>query len=328
MSTSIKKYWQAINSALAEEMRRDARVCVLGEDVGTPGGPFGATRGLLDEFGEWRVRDTPIAENSLVGLGVGSAMAGMRPVIEVMFLDFMALAMDQVVNQAAKVRYMSGGSFSVPMVIRCLVGSERSAGPQHAQNLEAWLTHVPGLKVCWPATPADAKGLLTQAIRDDDPVIVLESLSLWGVRGEVPDGEHVVPLGHAASRVDGSDVSLITWGGACRRAIEAAELLTRDGISIEVIDLRSLLPIDEEAIVRSVRKTRRALVVHDAVRFGGFGAEVTARIYQSCFQHLAAPVVRLGALFAPSPFPAELESTYLPSTSEIAAAAADLVRAA
>jgi len=320
------KYWQGINSAMREEMTRDASVVVIGEDVGAPGGPFGATKGLQNDFGPLRVRDTPISEAAIVGAAVGASMTGLRPVVEVMFIDFMGVAMDQVVNQAAKVSYMSAGSFHAPLVIRTICASGKSTGPQHSQNLEAWLAHVPGLKVVWGSNPADAKGLLKAAIRDDDPVIVIESLDLWSVRGEVDDDpELIVPIGKAALRSEGDDVTVVTWGGAVRRVLSATEALAGSA-SVEVIDLRTISPWDSRTVIASVRKTGRLVVVHDAVGAFGVGAEIAATVGAECFDDLKAPIVRLAAPFAPSPFPPHLEQAFLPQPEQIAAAITDTVR--
>lgn len=310
------KYWLAVNQAMHEEMARDDTVIVIGEDVAVPGGPFGATKGLLDAFGPDRVRDTPISEAAIVGAALGAAMAGYRPIVEVMFLDFVTVAMDQVVNQAAKVSYMSAGNFSAPMVIRSICASGRRTGPQHAQNLEAWLAHVPGLKVVWGSTPADAKGLLKAAIRDDGPVYVIESLSEWSTRGEVPEGDEIVAIGSAAVRREGDDLTLVTWGGAAPRIAAALDLL--DDISVEVIDLRTISPWDRDTVLTSVRKTGRLLVVHDAVVEFGVGAEIAATVSTECFDHLRSPVRRLGAPYAPAPFAPQLEAEYLPHPEAIA----------
>ena len=320
------KYWQAINTAMHEEMARDETVCLIGEDVGAPGGAFGASKGLLDAFGALRVRDTPISEAVIVGAALGAAMTGLRPMVEVMFLDFMPVAMDQVVNQAAKVSYMSAGHYHAPMVVRTICGSGRGTGPQHSQNLEAWLAHVPGLKVVWGSTPADAKGLLKAAIRDNDPVVVIESLYLWGQRGEVdPDPDALVPIGVAAIRTEGTDVTVVSWGGAAPRAAAAVEALG-DRVSVELIDLRTLSPWDTETVLASVRKTGRLLVVHDAVVSFGAGAEIAATVAAECYDALLAPVRRLGAPFAPSPFAPHLEEGYLPQPAAIAAAIEEIVR--
>jgi pyruvate dehydrogenase E1 component beta subunit len=309
-----------------EEMARDDKVIVIGEDVAAPGGPFGATKGLLDTFGPQRVRDTPISEAAIVGTALGAAMAGYRPVVEVMFLDFVTVAMDQVVNQAAKVSYMSAGNFKAPLVIRSVCASGRRTGPQHSQNLEAWLAHVPGLKVVWGSTPADARGLLKAAIRDDGPVYVIESLVEWSTKGEVPDEDDVVPIGHAAVRQEGSDLTLVTWGGAAARA--AAALAQVEDVSVELIDLRSISPWDRATVIASVSKTGRLLVVHDAVVDFGVGAEVAAVVAEECFDSLKAPVRRLGAPFAPPPFAPQLEAAFLPQPEAIARAITETVQRA
>ncbi len=314
------KYWQAVNEALFEEMGRDERVAIAGEDVGQPGGPFGASRGLLDKFGPWRVRDTPISEEAIAGLAVGGALAGLRPVVEIMFVDFVALAMDQIVNQAAKTRYMSGGRLPLPMTIRMLCGAGRNNGPQHSQNLEAWLCHVPGLKVVWPSTPADAKGLLKSAIRDDDPVIVIDSLNLWTMRGGVPDGDHVTPIGTADVKRAGTDVTIVTVGSMVHRALAAATTLARDGVEAEVLDLRTLSPLDRDAILASVAKTHRLVIAHDAVKPFGFGAEVAALVAEEALEELDARPKRVTPPFAPVPFSPTLEDAYYPQADAIVAA--------
>jgi len=320
------KYWQAINQAMREEMALDQAVCILGEDVGIPGGPFGATKGLLDEFGAMRVRDTPISEALIVGAALGASMTGLRPIVEVMFMDFLTVAMDQIVNQTAKVSYMSAGHYRAPMVIRTLCASDRGTGPQHSQNLEAWLAHVPGLKVVWGSTPADAKGLLKSAIRDDGPVVVIESLGMWSRRGEVSDDpQALVPIGKAATRTEGTDVTVVTWGGAAQRAEVAVESL-RGTVSVELVDLRTLSPWDTTTVLESVGKTRRLVVVHDAVTQFGAGAEVAATVASECHDLLRAPVKRLGAPFAPSPFAPHLEAAFLPQPAAIAAAIVDTMR--
>lgn len=321
---STLKYWQAVNRALHEEMARDDKVVVIGEDVAAPGGPFGATKGLLDAFGPERVRDTPISEAAIVGTALGAAMAGYRLVVEVMFLDFVTVAMDQVVNQAAKVSYMSAGNFAAPMVIRSICASGRRTGPQHSQNLEAWLAHVPGLKVVWGSTPADARGLLKAAIRDDGPVYVIESLAEWSTRGEVPDGDEIVPIGKAAVRRKGADLTLVTWGGAAPRAEAALDLV--DGVDVELIDLRTISPWDREAVIASVQRTGRLLIVHDAVVDFGVGAEIAAVVSHDCFDELRGPVQRLGAPFAPAPFAPHLEQIYLPHPEAIASAINESIR--
>src|SRR3954452_20494440 len=272
-----RKYWQAINDALHEEMERDPSVVVLGEDVARAGGVYVATKGLLEAYGPARVRDTPISEQILVGLATGAAMTGLRPVLEIMFMDFLTLASDQLVNHAAKVASISAGEFSAPLVIRTMCGAGRGTGPQHGQSFESWIAHVPGLKVVWPSNPADAKGLLLAAIRDPNPVVVVESLALWGRRGEVPDGDGAVPIGKASVVREGTDVTIVAWGAAVPRALDAAgSLADDDGVSAEVVDLRTLSPLDEDTLLASLAKTGRLIVVHDAVTAFGPGAEVAA----------------------------------------------------
>jgi pyruvate/2-oxoglutarate/acetoin dehydrogenase E1 component len=316
------KYWKAINEAMAEEMDRDRSVVLIGEDVGKPGGTYVASKGLYERFGAGRVRDTPISEGILIGLATGASMTGLRVIVEIMFLDFLTLASDQLVNHAAKVRYASGGAFGVPMVMRTICGAGKNTGPQHGQNLEAWVAHVPGLKVVWPSNPADAKGMLKAAVRDPDPVVVVESLALWMSRGEVPEGDHLVPLGTAAIAREGSDVTLVSWGSAVARANEAAETLAGEhGVSAEVLDLRSLSPLDDSAVLRSLAKTGRLVIVHDAVRQFGAGAEVAALAVGEGFGSLRAPIRRLAAPLAPVPFPTELEQAYFPQAAGIVEAA-------
>ncbi len=314
----VLKYREAIAAAIAEEMDRDPAVVLFGEDVARAGGTFLATRGLLDRFGPVRVRDTPISEGALVGAAIGAAMTGLRPIVEIMFLDFLTLAADQLVNHAAKVASVSDGAFAAPMVMRTINGAGRAAGPQHGQSLESWVAHVPGLKVVMPATPADAKGLLKAAVRDPGPVVVIESLAVWGLKGEVPAGDHVVPIGEAAVARAGDDVTLVSWGGAVQRALAAAESLAGEGISAEVLDLRALSPLDTGAILRSLEKTGRIVIVHDAVGPFGGGAEVAAVAASEGFHALRAPVRRITAPFAPVPLGAALEAAYYPQSEDIA----------
>ncbi len=314
------KYWQAVNTALREELDRDELVHIFGEDVGAAGGPYGATRGLQDEFGEWRVRDTPISEAIIGGMAVGAAMSGIRPVAEIMYFDFITLAMDALVNQAAKMSYMSAGSFSVPMTLRTLCGAQRGNGPQHSQSLESWLVSVPGLKVVWGATPADARGLLKSAIRDDDPVVVIESMSQWGVRGEVPDDpDHLVPIGEATVRREGGDITLVCWGGTVARAMKAADELDGDGIEVEVLDLRTLSPIDAPRLLTSLAKTGHLAVVQDALGPCSVGSEVIRIAATEGFASLRAPAVLLSPPFAPAPFPPGLEGDYYNDTNQLVA---------
>jgi pyruvate dehydrogenase E1 component beta subunit len=309
------RYIKAINEALHEEMARDENVFIIGEDVGAPGGAFGGTRGLLQTFGERRVKDTPISESAIVGLALGAAMKGLRPVVEVMFADFLPVCMDQIVNQIAKTRFMFGGQFTAPLVIRAPGGAGLNAGPQHSQSLEAWFAHVPGLKVVMPATPADAKGLLKSAIRDDDPVLFLEHKALYAMSGQIPEEEYLVPLGKADIRRAGKDVTIVTASRMVQQALDAAETLAGQGTDAEVIDLRSLTPLDREAIFNSVEKTSRLVIAHEAVKAFGIGAEIAAMVSEEMIDVLDAPVVRVGAPFSPVPF--SQEGDYLPNASDV-----------
>ncbi|HLH25276.1 MAG TPA: alpha-ketoacid dehydrogenase subunit beta [Chloroflexota bacterium] len=309
----------AINQALREEMARDPAVYVLGEDVAV-GGPFGATAGLAELYGEGRVRNTPISEGSIMGTAVGMAVLGLRPVVEIMFVDFITLAMDQLVNHAAKLHYLSGGQLRVPLVVRAQCGVMGGWGAHHSQSLEAWFVHVPGLKVVMPATPADARGLLKAAIRDDNPVVFVENRALYWGLGDVPPGEGLVPLGQAAVRQAGGDVTVLATGRLVGEALAAARDLTGEGIAAEVIDLRSLVPLDLDSVLASVRKTGRVVVAHEAVLPGGYGAELTAQVQRAAFDYLDAPIERVGAPFAPVPASPSLEAAFLPGRAEVAAA--------
>jgi len=312
-------YVDAIAGALAQEMRRDPHVYVLGEDVAL-GGPFGATRGLAELFGERRVANTPISEATVVGLAVGAAVLGYRPVVEIMFMDFMTLGMDQLVNQAAKYRYMSGGQFAVPLVVRALLGVMGSFGAQHSQSLEGWLLSVPGLKVVAPSTPADAGGLLAAAIRDDNPVIVLEHRALYTTRGAVAEGAQLVPLGCAAVRRTGAHVTLLAYSAMVRTALEAAAVVAERGVEAEVIDLRSLAPLDLETATRSIGKTHRALVLSEAVGHGGAAAAIAAALQQAAFDELDAPIGWVAAPFSPVPASPALEAAYVPRVAQVVGA--------
>ncbi|NLG87579.1 MAG: alpha-ketoacid dehydrogenase subunit beta [Firmicutes bacterium] len=318
-------YSEAIREALRLEMRRDSNVFILGEDVGQFGGCFGVTGDLWKEFGEDRVRDTPISETAIIGTAVGAAVTGMRPVAEIMFCDFLTVCMDQLVNQAAKMRYMFGGKAVVPLTVRTPVGGGISAAAQHSQSLEAWFTHVPGLKVVMPSTAADAKGLLTAAIRDDNPVMFFEHKLLYPVKGDVPEGEYVIPLGQADVKREGSDVTVIATSIMVNRALEAAEALAAEGISLEVIDPRTLVPLDEETILASVEKTGRVVIAHEAVTRSGFGAEIAAIIAEKALDYLDAPIKRVGSKPAPIPFSGVLEQFVLPGSQDIIAAVKELV---
>jgi acetoin:2,6-dichlorophenolindophenol oxidoreductase subunit beta len=316
---SLNMRW-AITQAHQEEMERDERVVLIGQDVGPSGGVFGLTRGLFDQFGAERVRDAPISEEGLANLAVGMAINGMRPVLEIMFMDFIALTMDALANQAAKTRYLSGGHLGAPLVVRTLGGAGFRIGAHHGQSLESWLTCVPGLKVIQPATPADAKGLLKAAIRDPDPVVFIETKALLGDKGPAPAADEVLPIGKAAVPRRGSDLTIVATGRMVKEALAAAEALAAEGIEAEVIDPRTLLPLDVPTIVESVAKTGCALVVHEAPRNSGFGAEIAATIAEECLYELDAPVRRLGGAFAPIP-PGPAEDFLFPTSGQIAEAA-------
>mgnify|MGYP001777568901 CR=1 FL=1 len=312
-----KTYLQALNDAMRQEMERDPNVFILGEDVGKFGGCFGVTQGLYDQFGERRVRDTPISESAIMGAAAGAAAAGLRPIAELMFVDFIGVAMDQLFNQAAKMRFMFGGKAKVPMVLRMPQGAGVGAAAQHSQCLEAWFMHIPGIKVCIPATPADAKGLLVSAIRDDNPVVFLEHKLLYGIEGEVDDDLYEIPLGKGKVVREGSDVTIVATALMVHRALEAAEILAKDGISVEVVDPRSLVPLDKDCILDSVRKTHALVVVHEAVKNAGAGAEIAAMVAEEAIEYLDAPIVRIGAPFCPVPFSPTLEQAYMPSVEKI-----------
>ncbi len=312
---------EALNLALAEALAEDPAVFVIGEDVADPaGGISQITKGLSTAFGAERVRDTPISEAAIVGAAVGAALEGLRPVAELMIMDFVSIALDQLVNHAAKVRFMSGGKLAVPLTLRTAVFGGIGSGATHSQTLEAWLCHVPGLKVAVPSTPADAKGLLTSCIFDDDPCVLVENVALYGTTGPMPEAGHRVPLGVADVKRVGSDVTVVTYGRTVRDALAAADRLAGDGIELEVVDLRSLVPFDVETVLASVARTRRAVVAHHATRFAGFGAEVAAVIDHELFGQLEAPVERVGAAFAPIGSAGALEAAVLPSADGLVAA--------
>ena len=315
---------QAVNEAFVEELRRDERVFVIGEDVAEAGTPFKVLAGLVEEFGPERIVDSPISEAGIAGLGVGAAMTGLRPVVDIMFGDFLTLVMDQLANQAAKTHYMSGGKLSVPLVLRTTLGATRRSAAQHSQSLQAWVAHIPGLKVVLPSTPYDAKGLLKSAIRDDNPVVFIEDKMDWRVTGPVPEGEYTVPLGVADVKREGEDVTLVGTSSMVRVCLEAAELLAADGISAEVVDPRTLTPLDEDTLVRSAEKTGRAIVVDEGHRRYGVTAELASVIAEGAFYHLDAPVRRLGALDVPVPFSPPLEDQTVPTPESVAAAAREL----
>src|SRR6266567_1806940 len=315
---------QAVNQALAEELRRDDAVFVVGEDVAEAGTPFKVLSGLVEEFGPERVIDSPISEAGITGLGVGAAMTGMRPVVDIMFGDFLTLVMDQLVNQAAKVHYMSGGALSVPLVVRTTLGATRRSAAQHSQSLQAWVSHIPGLKVAIPSTPADAKGLLKSAIRDDNPVVFIEDKLQYTLKGEVPVDEYLIALGEADVKREGDDVTIVATSSMVQVALAAAELLEVDGISAEVVDPRTTTPLDEETLVRSVEKTGRAIVVDEGHQRYGVTAELAAVIAERAFYHLDAPVKRLAALDVPVPFSPPLEDVTVPTPDLVAQTAREL----
>jgi pyruvate/2-oxoglutarate/acetoin dehydrogenase E1 component len=321
-----KTYCWAIVDAVREEMERDPNVFVVGEDVGAAGGAFGATRGLQKAFGPLRVRDTPISEEIIVGLAVGAAMTGKRPVVEIMFMDFFGLCLDQIANQAAKMHYLYNGAFRMPLVIRTMVAAEMGIGPHHSQALEAWVGHIPGLKVVMPTTPRDAKGLLKAAIRDDNPVIFIEHLGLHRLKDDIDDAEEiVVPIGKALVRRPGRDLTVVASGLMVKKALDAADMLAAEGIELEVIDPRTISPLDMDTIVASVRRTHRALVVTTAHKPFGFGSEVAAEIMERAFYELDVPVRRLTPPFTPQPFGKGFEQFLHPDAGRIAAAAREML---
>jgi pyruvate/2-oxoglutarate/acetoin dehydrogenase E1 component len=320
-------YLEAVREALSQEMRRDPEVFLMGEDIGVYGGAFGVTRGLLEEFGAERVRDTPISEAVIAGAAAGAALMGMRPVMEIMFMDFLTISMNQLVNQAAKMRFMFGGKASVPIVIRAPAGSGTGAAAQHSQSLEAWFIHTPGIKVLAPATPHDVKGLLVAAIRDNNPVLFMEHKLLYRIKGAVPEETYTIPLGQAEVKRQGRDLTVLAYSIMVPRALEAAEQLAGQGIEIEVVDLRSLKPLDTETIVRSVSKTGRVLILHEAPRTGGFGGELAAVVAESeAFDYLDAPIRRLGGRDIPIPYNRTLERATVPQVEDIVAAARALAQ--
>jgi acetoin:2,6-dichlorophenolindophenol oxidoreductase subunit beta len=319
-------YIAAITGALADAMRADERVFVLGEDV-AEGGPYTATAGLAEEFGVERVINTPISEAAITGVAIGAAQSGMRPVLEIMFIDFITLALDQLVNGAAKAHFMSGGQLTVPLVLRTQGGAGYRGAAQHSQSLESWLTHVPGLKVVMPSCPSDAAGLLATAIADPNPVVFIENKTLYFQKGEVPEPPPPVPIGKAVTLRAGNDVTVVALSRLVGDALAAANrLAAEDGIEAEVIDPRTLVPLDLEAIVESVRRTGRLVVAHEAVEHGGFGAEIAAQVQGAAFDFLDAPIGRVGAPFAPIPFSPPLEDAYLPGADEVVAAVREACR--
>ena len=310
-------YREAVRDALARALRQDERVFLMGEDIAEMGGSMAVTQGLLEEFGPKRIRNTPISEMAIVGSGIGAAIQGLRPVVEIMYEDFLTLSMEQLVNQAAKHRTMSGGQVTVPLTIRTQGGAGWSPGAQHAQQLEAWFAHVPGIKVVFASTPEDVRGLLWSSIYDDNPVLFFEHRTLYPLKGEVPDELEPIPLGKARIHREGEDVTVVATGRLVHDALKAAEDAEQEGISVEVVDPRTLLPLDEETIVSSVRKTTRAVTAHEAVTRGGFGAELAAVIQHGAFDYLDAPIERVGAKFAPLPFAPVMEEYVVPHAADV-----------
>ncbi|MGG1696347.1 alpha-ketoacid dehydrogenase subunit beta [Bacillus zhangzhouensis] len=320
-------YLEAVREAMSQEMRENQDVFILGEDIGVYGGAFGVTRGMIEEFGPERVRNTPISEAAIAGGAVGAALTGMRPILELQFSDFITIAMDQLVNQAAKTRYMFGGKGKVPLVVRTPAGSGTGAAAQHSQSLEAWMAHIPGLKVVQPSTAYDAKGLLKAAMDDDNPVIFYEHKLLYKTIGEVPEEQYSIPLGKADVKRSGKDVTIVATAIMVHKALEAAKELEAEGIDVEIIDPRTLVPLDEETIIESVKKTGKCIVVHEAVKRGGYGGEIASMIAESeAFDYLDAPLKRLGGLAVPIPYNPTLEKAVIPQVPDIIEAAKELVR--
>ncbi len=321
VATRELTFAQAVREALAEEMRRDSRVCIFGEDVAEAGTPFKVLSGLVEEFGAERVIDTPISEAGFTGMGVGAAMTGLRPVVDIMFGDFLTLTMDQMVNQAAKVHYMSGGTWKVPMVLRTTLGATRRSAAQHSQSLHAWLSHVPGLKVVMPSTPYDAKGLLKTAIRDENPVVFFEDKMMYKLKGPVPEEEYTIPLGVADVKREGEDITIVATSSMVQVALGAAELLEKIGVSAEVIDPRTTWPLDEKTLIESAKKTSRAMVVDEGYGRYGVTGEIASVIAEGAFYNLEAPVKRMGAMHVPIPFSPPLEDVTVPTEQTVFEAA-------
>jgi acetoin:2,6-dichlorophenolindophenol oxidoreductase subunit beta len=313
-------YREAVRDAMSTAMRRDDDVFIMGEDIAEMGGSMGVTQGMLEEFGPERVRNTPISEMAIVGAGIGAAIAGMRPIVEIMYQDFTTLAMEQIVSQAAKHRYMSGGQIKVPLTIRTQGGAGWSPGAQHAQQLEAWFVHVPGLKVVFPSTPEDVRGLLWSSIYEDNPIVFFEHRTLYGIKGEVPDEIEPIEIGKARIHREGEDVTVVATGRLVHESLKAAEQAAEEGISVEVFDPRTLQPLDEDALIASVKKTNRAVVAHEAVTRMGWGAEVAAVVQEKAFDYLDAPVARVGAKFTPIPFAPVMEEWVIPHAKDVLAA--------
>lgn len=327
MTTREIKYLEAVREALTQEMERDETVFLIGEDIGAYGGAFQVTHGMLDKFGPERILDTPITELGIAGAAVGAALVGMRPVAEIMFMDFVTLASDQLVNQAAKLRYMFGGNAAVPLVLRTPAGSGTGGSAQHSQSLENWFVHIPGLKVVMPSTPYDAKGLLIASIRDNNPVIYIEHKLLYKMKGHVPEESYTIPLGSAEVKREGRDMTIVATSIMVNRSLEAAEQLSGEGIEVEVIDPRTLKPLDKDTIIKSVTKTGRLLIVHEAAKTGGFGSELSAIIAESeAFGYLDAPIIRLAGRDIPIPYNRTLEYHTVPQVENIVKKARDLVK--
>ncbi|MBW8011934.1 MAG: alpha-ketoacid dehydrogenase subunit beta [Chloroflexi bacterium] len=322
---AVKTVREAISEALWEEMERDEKVFILGEEVGVWGGTYAVTKGFYDHFGEKRVRDTPIAEAAIVGAGIGAALTGLRPVAELMTINFAFVAMDHIVNEAPKLHYMFGGQMSVPLVIRTVSGGGRQLGATHSQTPDVIFAHFPGLKVVAPATPADSKGLLKSAIRSEDPILFIENVTLYQTRGEVPDGEHLVPIGKSKVQRQGSDVTVVTYSKMLNVSLNAAEELAKDGIQAEVVDLRTLRPLDMEPVIESFVKTNRVVIVEEGWRSYGVGAEVAARLYEEAFDYIDAPIKRVAQAEVPLPYNRNLEQLAIPQVSSVVEAVQDVL---
>jgi pyruvate/2-oxoglutarate/acetoin dehydrogenase E1 component len=317
---------EAVREAMTLEMRRDPKVFLAGEDIGIIGGAFGVTGKMIEEFGPVRMMNTPISETAIAGIGVGAAAAGYRPIVEIMFTDFIGIAMDEIANQAAKMRYMFGGKAKIPMVVRTACGAGVSGAGQHSQTLEAWVTHIPGLKVVYPSNSYDAKGLLISSIRDDNPVIFFEHKFIYGISSDCPEGEYTVPIGQAKLLREGKDATVIAWGLMVHRAMKAASNLEKQGINVDVIDLRSLVPLDTATILKSVKKTGRVVIVQEAYRTSGFAGEISAIISEEAFSYLKGPVIRVTSPNTTIPLSPILENEFLPSPEKIEAAVLKLVK--
>ena len=317
---------EAIREAMTIEMRKDPKVFLAGEDIGIIGGAFGVVGNMIEEFGPERMLNTPISETAIAGIGVGAAAAGYRPIVEIMFVDFMGIAMDEIANQAAKMRYMFGGKAKVPMVVRTACGAGVRGAGQHSQSLEAWVAHIPGLKVVMPSNARDAKGLLLTSIRDDNPVIFLEHKVIYGMSGECPEGEYTIPLGEAKIIREGSDATIVAWGLMVHKADQAAADLEKEGITVDLVDIRSLVPLDKETIINSVKKTGRLVIVQEAYRTGGFAGEISAIVAEEAFQYLKGPVIRITAPDTTIPLSPILEDEFIPGPEKIKAAINTLVK--